>query len=411
MSIARLLAVLTIPLVVLAVLPLGSTWHPFAPEAAYAQQTPAKRSAKQKTPAPKSTPVEPPARIAFTAQDQAAAVIPGIADARIWGDSAKDFVRVLPSMKGPWLAVSGGGADGAFAAGILTGWSQANNRPEFTVVTGSSIGAMIAPFAFVGPKYDEQLRNDFTTITAADLFEDHVTPESLLDTWPLKRLIEKRVTPQLLSEIATEHRRGRRLLVVTSNLDAGRRVLWNMGAIAERGDDTALKLFREILLASASIPGFFPPVAITAEANGKQFQEMHIDGSVTAPFFIVPEDMLAAGNGSNLPASQIYVIVNSKLAPEFSMPERKLHSVLGRFISVALTTALRVELLLTINGMQRLGTDLSIAYVEPSFQHPSRSLFDDEYMRALFEYAANRARQGAAFENSRAKVLQGLDLR
>ena len=135
---------------------------------------------------------------------------------------------------GPWLAISGGGSDGAYGGGVLAGWTQSGTRPEFAVVTGSSIGALIAPFAFLGPRYDEEIRKNFTTISAADIFEDRATPDSLFDHWPLRRQVEQRITPALLAEIAAEHARGRRLLVATTNLDAGRRVIWNMGAIAAR---------------------------------------------------------------------------------------------------------------------------------------------------------------------------------
>src|SRR5262249_55735259 len=252
-------------------------------------------------------------------------------------DSATDFQRLLPTVNGPWLALSGGGADGAYGAGLLTGWSQSGNRPEFAVVTGVSIGALAAPYAFLGSRMDEDLRKNFAEITAADAFEDKATPESLFDTWPLKQLIEKRVTREMLVAIAAEHAKGRRLFVVTTNVDAGRRVVWNMGAIAAAGDERALKLFREILLASSSIPGFFQPVLIDVEANGKKFQEMHLDGTVTAPFFVMPESMLAPG-AARLPTNQIYVIVNSKLSSEFSMPERRINTILGRTIGVALVS-------------------------------------------------------------------------
>src|SRR5262249_32455648 len=154
--------------------------------------------------------------------------------------------------------------------------------------------------------------------------------------------------------IAAEHRKGRRLLVVTTNLDAGRRVIWNMGAIAERGDERALKLFRDVLLASSSIPGFFQPVAVEVEANGRKFQEMHLDGTITAPFFIAPGAVLSTA-GVQLPTSQIYVIVNSKLTADFYMPERNVKTILARTIGVALTTELRAELLLTTAAAQRLG--------------------------------------------------------
>ena len=238
------------------------------------------------------------------------------------------------------------GLTAPIGAGLLTGWTESGTRPEFAVVTGVSIGSLIAPFAFLGPSYDEEVRKNFTTIAAAEIFEDRLTRDSLFDYWPLKRLVEHRVTAKLLSEIAAEHARGRRLFVATTNLDTGRRVVWNMGAIAERGDEKALKLFRDILLASCSIPGFFSPVAIEVEANGKKLQEMHGDGTLTAPFFVVPESMLSAGSGSGAPFSQLYVIVNSKLGPEFTMPDRNIPGVLGRSIAVALTSALRAEIML-----------------------------------------------------------------
>jgi predicted acylesterase/phospholipase RssA len=380
---------------------------PFTDDLGTAHAQAKKRTTLRKAPpkaAPKATPAaQLPARTPYTLPEQAAAEIADIPDARAWGDSDADFARVLPTMTGPWLALSGGGADGAYGAGIVTGWTEAGNRPEFTLVSGVSIGALIAPYAFLGPRYDEDLPRNFLEITAADVFEDHPTPESLMDTWPLKRLIERRVTVQMLAEIAAEHKRGRRLLIATTNLDAGRRVIWNMGAIAAAGNDKALKLFRDILLASSSIPGFFPPVAIEVAANGRTFTEMHLDGTVTAPFFVAPETLFGA-TGTRLPANEIYVVVNSKLTPDFDLPERKTVSVLARTIGVALTTALRAELMLIVAGAQRLGINLSVASVPDSFQEPSRSLFDAKYMQALFNLGAERAKSGAAFARHSAEV-------
>ena len=144
--------------------------HPssFGADTAYAQS-------KKNQPKAKQLPKDQP-RTAFTLEEQNAAVIPGIPDARVWGDSEADFQRVLPTVNGPWLALSGGGADGAYGAGLLMGWSQSGNRPEFAVVTGSSIGGLIAPYAFLGPRFDDQLRQNFAEITAADVFEDRATP-------------------------------------------------------------------------------------------------------------------------------------------------------------------------------------------------------------------------------------------
>jgi hypothetical protein len=336
-------------------------------------------------------------RIPFTAAQAAAAVVPGIPDARAWGDSEADFARLLPQAGGPWLAISGGGADGAYGGGVLAGWSAAGSRPEFAAVTGVSIGALVAPFAFLGPRYDEVIRKNFTTISAADIFEDRLTRDSLLDNWPLRRQIEERVTPQLLAEIAAEHARGRRLLIVTTNLDAGRRMIWSMGAIAASGGERALKLFRDVLLASTAIPGFFSPVGFEVEADGKRFEELHNDGTVTAPFFVVPDEMLSAGSKSRLPFSSLFVLVNSKPATELSMPDRTITGVLSRSIAVALTASLRTQTVLTYVGAQRHGVDVRFAHVDQSFDFPSRGPFDGKYMQALYEVGVAAGKSGTAF--------------
>ena len=388
-----------------------------APAAAQTGAPAAKQVAKQpkkKAPAAKSAPkaavpaetnTKPGERPSFSLEDEADAVVLGMPEARAWGDSEDEFARLLPTAQGPWLAMSGGGSDGAYAAGLLTGLTETGNRPDFAVVTGASIGALIAPYAFLGPRYDEQLRQQFTTITAGDIFEDRPTSDSLMDSWPLKRTIEQRVTPQLLADIAAEHRRGRRLLAVTTNLDAGRPVVWNLGAIAARGDDKALQLFRSVLLASASIPGVFPPVLIAAESHGKELQELHNDGTITAPFFIAPESVLAGTGTVHLPTKQLYVIANAKLSQQFDVTTPQTTIVLGRSISLALQSGLRIELLLTLAATQKQGMSLSVAQIDPEFQHPARGAFDPEYMKALFDYAVEQAKKGKAFETVAAGSL------
>jgi hypothetical protein len=359
-----------------------------------------KKAADSKSAPKQAVPAETgakPAR-AFSLQDEAESVVLGIPEARAWGDSEDEFARLLPKMEGAWLVMSGGGSDGAYAAGLLTGMTQAGTRPEFAVVTGASIGALIAPYAFLGPRYDDKLQQQFTTITAGDIFEDRATSDSLMDSWPLKRTIEKNVTPQLLADIAAEHRRGRRLLVVTTNLDAGRRVVWNLGAIAERGGDKALVLFRAVLLASASIPGIFPPVMIEAQSHGKDLQELHNDGTITAPFFIAPESVLAGTGTVHLPTKQLYVIANAKLSQQFEVTTPQTTAVLGRSIALALQSGLRIELLLTLAAAQKQGISLSVAQIDPEFEHPARGAFDPDYMKALFDFAVAQAKKGKTFE-------------
>jgi hypothetical protein len=361
----------------------------------------ARRHAAPPASAAKQTSQQAPklARPEFSEADENVAQIPGIPDARFWADSVADFERALPSPAGPWLILSTGGEEGAYGAGFLNGWSQSGARPQFAAVTGVSTGALMATYAFAGPKYDAELGQGYTTVSAGDIFEVGGTPESLTDTWPLAQLISKRVTAEMLADVAAEHRKGRRLFVATTNLDTGRTVTWNMGAIAAHGGDAALKLFRDILLASASVPGMFPPVYIKAEANGRQIEEMHVDGGVNGPLFFGPEAYLTPGSSKRLPATELYIIVNGKLTPEFSMPQRNTAAILGRSIAVALKTGARLELALAYLAAQRAGIGFHLAFVDPGFDRVGRGLFDPEYMNALFQYGIAQGRQDSRFHN------------
>ncbi len=342
------------------------------------------------------------ARPQFDADDQSAADIHGIPNARFWGDSVDAFARALPAQPGPWLALSGGGADGAFGAGLLVGWSG-KDRPEFSVVTGVSAGALIAPYAFLGSDHDKTLRDIFTTLTAADIFEHGATGESLLDTWPLRRLIRRHVTPELLAEVAAAHQSGRRLFVVTMNMDAERPVVWNMGAIAESGGESALELFRDVLFASAAIPGVFPPAMIMAEARGRRILEMHADGSLSGPFYVAPEAVLVGTQRFRLPATDLYAVVNTKLVPEFGRVERDTLSILARGIGSALKMAARGEIALARMLAQRQGIGFNLAFVPSDFDGQARGPFDADYMAKLFEAGVAQGRSSAAFQQGPAR--------
>jgi Patatin-like phospholipase len=350
---------------------------------------------------------EQPSRPDFTAEDQAAAVIPGIPDARFWADSEKDFLAALPQNPGPWLALSTGGGDGAFGAGLLNGWSESGKRPEFSVVTGVSTGSLMAPYAFIGSAQDDGLKRAYTETNAGDIFEDIKTPESLVDTWPLKRLIAKEVTPELLAQVAEGYKRGRRLFVATTNLDAGRGVIWNMGAIAAKGDEAALKLFRDILAASTAIPGLFPPVLIEVEVNGKKTQEMHADGGLTAQIFVAPESMLNTTSTTKLPASALYLIVNSRLAPEFQMTERSLIFVLGHSINVGVQTMLRIGIDRAYATAKRSGVPFNLAYPALAADQQGKGAFDPEFMKDLFAAGVARGRGESPFVQEAGDALRG----
>jgi len=350
---------------------------------------------------------EQPSRPDFTADDQAAAIIPGIPDARFWADSEKDFLAALPTTPGPWLALSTGGGDGAFGAGLLNGWSESGKRPEFSVVTGVSTGALMAPYAFIGPSQDAGLKRAYTEYNAGDIFEDIKTPESLVDTWPLKRLIEKEVTPELLAQVAEAYRRGRRLFVATTNLDAQRGMIWNMGAIAAKGDEAALALFRNVLRASTAIPGLFPPVLIDVEANGKKTQEMHADGGLSAQIFVAPESVLNTESTTKLPATELYLIANNRLTPEFQTTERSLIFVIGHSIAIGVQSMLRINIDRAYAAAKRNGIPFYLSYPALSPDQQGKGAFDPEFMKDLFGAGAARGRGENPFVRAAGEALRG----
>ncbi len=364
------------------------------------RQRPAKKIAT-KQPATKQPAAQPDklARPQFTAADEAVAQVPGMPDVRFWANSTADFEHALASPPGPWLILSTGGEEGAYGAGFLNGWDASGTRPQFSVVTGVSTGALMATYVFAGPKFDEELHRGYTQISASDIFEVAATPESLADAWPLEKLIEKRVTPEILSAVAAEHAKGRRLFVVTTNLDAGRPMVWNMGAIAAHGGDAALKLFRQVLLASASIEGLFQPVYITVEANGRRFQEMHADGGATGPLFFGPLPYLLPNATERLPATDLYALVNGKLTNEFYMPTRSTASILGRAIGLALKAGGRLQLALASLAAKRAGIGFNVTYVGDSFTQVGQGLFDPKYMNALYDYGFAQGRGDDRFHN------------
>ena len=359
------------------------------PVAATYNSTAAQPAVKKRTPPAKAG---PPPRAPFSAKDEELAVIPGVPDARFWADSERDFVKALPPQKGPWLALSAGGSDGAYGAGLLSGWTASGKRPEFAVVTGVSTGALMASYAFLGSRYDDQLRDAFSSISAADIFEAGATRESLLDTWPLREVIGKRVTAKLLADIAAEHARGRRLFVLTTNLDSERFVVWDMGAIATRGDETALKLFRDVLVAATSVPGMFPPGYVEVEANGKRFQEMHADGGIGTQFFVAPEAMLTSFSGYSLPATELYIIVNGKLTPDFQVGDRSTVAILGRSVGVAIKAAARVAIDRAYATAKRSGVGFHLAYVDFRSRSKAACCSIPNTSRRCSCAASNRAR-------------------
>jgi hypothetical protein len=311
------------------------------------------------------------------------------------------------------LAISGGGDNGAFGAGLLNGWSAAGDRPTFKLVTGVSTGALIAPFAFLGPKYDGALKEFYTNISPEDVLEHRsliaaVMDDALADNRPLWNRVAQEVDQALLDEIAAEYEKGRLLMVATVDLDARQGVVWNMTRIAASRDPKALALFRSIMVASASIPGAFPPTMIDVEAGGRAYQEMHVDGGTMTQVFVYPPSL----NVKKLSADakvrrerKAYVIRNSRLDAEWAQVDRRTFSIAGRAISSLIHTQGIGDLYRIYLTTQRDGFDFHLAYVPADFDAPHEEEFDTEFMRALFKRGYDMAAQGYPWQ----KVPPGYD--
>lgn len=301
-----------------------------------------------------------------------------------------------------FLAISGGGSDGAFGAGLLSGWSAAGTRPEFKVVTGVSTGALTAPFAFLGPAYDEKLRRVYTTVVTRDIFRSRgivagFFNDALFDTAPLRRLMETLIDEQMMRDIAAEYQRGRLLLIGTTNLDADRGVVWNIGLIARSGDPGALKLIHDVLMASAAIPAGFPPVMIDVEAEGKRFQEMHVDGGTKSQVFLYPPslDLVSQFRRSNVPRErQAFVIRNARFRPDWEEVPRRTLSVASRAITALIRTQGIGDLYQIYMISRRDRVDFNLAYIPDSFTERPADLFDPIYMTKLFELGYKNASAG-----------------
>ncbi|MBB1496892.1 patatin-like phospholipase family protein [Paracoccus sp. MC1862] len=298
------------------------------------------------------------------------------------------------------LALSGGADAGAFGAGVLKGWTQRGDRPEFDYVTGVSTGALIAPLAFLGPGYDDALQRFYTQTTAADIFI--LRPLAVLagapsigDSAPLRDQINRIVTPQMVAVIAAERRRGRLLLIGTTDLDAQRQVIWDIGRIAASGQPDRVQLIRKILLASASVPGAFPPVTIDVVAGGRRYQELHVDGGVTRGVFAYPPDLRPPPPRG---PRRMWVIRNSKLAAEHQATPPGVVSIAARSV----TTLIKHQSVSNIADMQaqarRDGFDFNVTAVPPDLNLPSYQPFDAVYMNTLFAagLATGRSARGWA---------------
>lgn len=305
-----------------------------------------------------------------------------------------------------FLALSAGQEDGAFGAGLLVGWTQHGGRPEFQIVTGTSTGALAAPFAFLGPGFDWALEAMYTKTGADDIVDARflvaaVNNDAMMDTEPLAKTIAKYLTASVLQRIAEEYGKGRLLLVSTTNLDSGKLVIWNIGAIAASTNPNRLELVRKIILASAAVPGLFPPVMIDATLKEGRYQEMHVDGAAVAQMFLYPPSLDAAAiikpYAKNVrPAA--YIIRNGRVSPEPEEVERGTLQIAGRAVSTMVASNAVGELYRIYTTTQRDHIAFNLAVIEGDFRVPYKQRFDHDYMCKLFAYGLEKGVAGYAWQ-------------
>ncbi len=303
------------------------------------------------------------------------------------------------------LALSGGGSDGAFSAGLLNGWTASGTRPVFLQVTGISTGALIAPLAFLGEEYDDVLKDGYTNITSEDVFEKRSALEvvtgsdAVADSTPLQRILEKQIGQKEIDAIAAEHRRGRRLYIGTTNMDARRFMVWNIGAIANTDHPDRLVLIRKILLASASIPIMFPPVYFDVTANNETYDEMHADGGVVTHVFFtgllysIPQ-VLAGLDGKRTPPLNLYIVRNGQLRHHYQPVEKP---SIGPIAATTVSTMIRAQGLgdlLRIYHFTKDQLNYRLAYIPHDFTPRSEGQFDRDEMNRLYQLGYHLAKDG-----------------
>jgi predicted acylesterase/phospholipase RssA len=247
----------------------------------------------------------------------------------------------------------------------------------------------------------------YTTLRNENLFR-YKSPfgalwsDSVAETGPLARKVEEIVTPEFLAAVAAEHARGRRLYVGTTELEGRRQVVWDMGAIAARGSPHDLGLFRNVLLASAAIPGFFPPVRIPVAVDGKLYEEWHVDGGVTAALFFrppwVPPDRRADPAAASLANTDLYVLVAGKLYPDPDPVRPAALTIAATSVSALIHAQTRGDLGKLYLASVLTGMNYRVAAIPPAFRTMVSSTdFDPAEMTKLFDEGVRQALAGTAW--------------
>jgi patatin-like phospholipase len=317
-----------------------------------------------------------------------------------------------------YLALSGGGVFGAYSVGVLNGWTASGTRPNFDVVTGISTGALIATYAFLGSRYDDRLRDDYSDFGSDKVYKGRrkvslLWADSAVTCEPLEKRIEAALTDDVLAEVAAAHAAGRRLYIGTTNLDTRKLVIWDMGAIASSNRPEARRLYRQILLASASVPGFFPPVLIDVEINGRKYQEMHVDGGTTTCTFFQPYMLnLDPNNIRSRAGSNLYVILAGKVFADPQGVEGGLVTIGVTGLRTMLYAGARSDLGRLFTLAEITGVNFRLASVSQDFPMNSDSLaVDPKEMHRLYDEGYRQGSNGGEWHSHLDFAALGEDIK
>ncbi|KWU02677.1 phospholipase [Vibrio toranzoniae] len=332
---------------------------------------------------------------------------------RIWASESPDFLYSPADQTTPItvsgdqlniLALSGGGANGAFGAGILIGLEESGQLKDYSIVTGISAGALMAPFVFIGGDAFSRMKDVMLNINDKSVlgkknFLNTVFKDAFTDGENLYQFIAEAFPEPMIEQIAAQHRSGKRLFIGTTHFDSGELVIWNIGAIANSDMPDKSELIYKVLAASASIPGVFPPQFIDVEHEGEIFEELHVDGGLATQVFFNPSNFdyqqISDALGLETPP-QLDVIRNGALkAPYHSLRDKGLDLVAKSVSSLTLAQTrgdlYRMKYISEINNI-----DMQFTYIERDFGYAKRTkdMFDEHYLLTIYEYGYYKATHG-----------------